>query len=230
VDLIGEHSSSRCGDGVGDALELLAGGHRAEGIVRVAQDEQFATVREGGGHRVVVDLPAAVDLDARHLDDPAAMHLRNHQERHVRRRGDDDGGSGTRELRDRELERRDDVWDMVHALRRHRPAVRTGVPRGGGPSEVVGEPRREIPGEAALESVVHGILDRRRDTEVHLGDEGADHVGEHRPLHAAGAAQVILGECVEVLGRHPRPPLVRSLETDPRMCRSVFKRNQVVRG
>ena len=88
-----------------------------------------------------------------------------------------------------QLERGDHVADGLHGRRLDQPAEAVGAPVGGGAAQVVRERGGQVAGRTRIHRRVQRALDRRREPEVHLGDERADRLRMRRPLHAAARAQ-----------------------------------------
>jgi hypothetical protein len=90
----------------------------------------------------------------------------------------------------------------------------------------------EVAELAVLDGGVQRLADRRGDAEVHLGDEGADAVGERAPLQPAMRAQLFEGDRIECRGvqaiappcapAFSHPPCMRGVAAVPAPRRAVL--------
>lgn len=211
MDLVGEHPPAVAVDDLGDGLEFDPREHGAGGVVGVAQHKGVAPGAEGGIDAVDIVDPASVDLAARHLDHLATEGLRIGEERHVRGRRHDHGGTGWREVFDGYAQSGHDVRDGVHPVRVHHPVVSVGHPLAGGGGEVGGESG----GEVAEHILPHGSMQRiahgGSGAEIHLRHPGAHGPGGEAPLAARRPLEAGALDAVEWVRAH-RSPLETGLQ------------------
>jgi hypothetical protein len=200
VDLVGEDPGTVAGGGLGDPLQLLAGGHAAGRVVRAAEDQRPGSLREGAVDALDVELGPR----QRHFDQRAAGLLDHREEGVVDGRVDDDAVARLRDLLQDRRQGADHVGAGGDGGGVDRPAV---PPQGEFGEDAAQLGRIRIAAVVELDRLQQRPLDRRRQREVHLRNPGREHVGRvAAPLDAAALAQALQGELgqdgVEV-GGHP---------------------------
>ncbi len=165
--------------------------------MRVAQDERRAG-SQGGGDGIEVEGPSGLRPQHRDFDELASRHARDVEERHIGRCRQHDRSVGRGEMGEHAEERGEDIAGRFDVADGDPPAVALGAEARSRGSQIGDGIGGSIAVEVALVDGLQRLTHSGGDPEVHLGDEGADGVGERRPLAAALRDQGFLGDGIEI--------------------------------
>ena len=207
VNLIGEYTHVVLGGQIGQSQHFLARQYLADRVVRVAQHEGMAAVRERLLNGVEIEQPfiiapaalAGARAQHRNLKDFHAIQTRHAQERHIGRSRYHDGVAGAHDLAQEHFERLQHVRHRADARRIHIPAV-AALPCGARAGDLLLPRVGNVAERATFSSLFDGFGHARCQTVIHLGDECADAAGVTGPFIRTDLLQILDGRHVDVIG------------------------------